>query len=141
MRFSLSFLLLVCMLAFAHSLTWSVCDTGAEYTLRINKVDLNPGEPKRGQDVSVDVEGYLSKNVTGGSLHAEIKVDHIKVASKTVDTCEATKMCPFVSGPLVFNDIVNIPHAAPKGRYDAKINVVDQDGTTVICVKASLKLH
>jgi ribosomal protein L31 len=79
---------------------WQACAT-TKYPLNPIKVVITPDPPKKGQDVSVNIEFSLNETVTSGNVNVKVDDGVIPLYTGTFDLCETlTNLNTGLSCPL-----------------------------------------
>ncbi|RKP01890.1 hypothetical protein CXG81DRAFT_4508, partial [Caulochytrium protostelioides] len=104
-----------------------------------HNVTLRPDPPKRGANLTVVVNGVLSKDVVdGATAHLQVRLGLIRLVNQQLDVCEEVKkigeQCPFKKGPLHIEATVEIPWQVPPGRYLVDVTGKTVDGDDLTCV-------
>eukprot|EP00744_Colponema_vietnamica_P000857 GILI01001487.1.p1 GENE.GILI01001487.1~~GILI01001487.1.p1 ORF type:complete len:159 (-),score=70.91 GILI01001487.1:219-656(-) len=141
---AVSFLcLLLCTSALAAS--WTSCGSDSD-PFKLQAMDLMPDPPKRGQDLTIKVQGISDILVDGGKVDTTVKYLGVTVANEHDDLCEMLAAggnpCPIQPGTLASSiKTVNIPSVAPTfGKLEATVEMKDKDGNRAACYKLSFKV-
>ncbi|KAI8373157.1 ML domain-containing protein [Radiomyces spectabilis] len=107
--------------------------------LEIDYITLDPDPPMRGQNLTIDFKGTLSKEVPEGTVaHVEVKFGRISLLRKDFDLCHEIENleehCPIPKGELVFTKQVTLPSQIPPGRYTVKAVIDTPDDEEVACL-------
>ncbi|KAF9373047.1 Phosphatidylglycerol/phosphatidylinositol transfer protein [Podila verticillata] len=118
----------------------TVC-SAPEDLLQIKYININPDPPARGQNLTIDAMGVLSKDVLhGATIELLVKTGVIKLLQKKLDFCdEAAKIdknCPLLAGDQFLQHTVELPKEIPPGRYTVNVKVKNPDGEQVACINA-----
>jgi len=142
MKFFVAVTLALLVGAFAVSVPWKSCATGADH-LKISSVDLIPDTPSPGKPVTIKFVGDLDKAISGGVTHLEVAYLGIKILSKDFDTCTLSPEfpCPIKAGHLDLSITETIPAVTPRGSYTGKVQMWDQDRQEVTCVTFAVKIQ
>ena len=105
----------------------------------ISSVLSNEFPPVKGDTLSLNVTGNLTKEVTSGQYTIAASVGGFPLPPLTGDI-DAFRSLPWPVGSLNFTYSQSIPSAAPSGKYDVKISAVDQDKTQIFCISISFTL-
>lgn len=145
MRFYLLGLLIPCIygqqiIFNENKFSYELCDNVHSY-FNIQSVELNPGAPVKGQDLTVTVKGELEKDIVQGvKLKSLFKFMNIGLLRKTFDVCkelddtdDAPMKCPIEKGYKSWTYTFNIPNSMPSGNYQINANITDVDNTLLFC--------
>lgn len=146
MRFHAAFVACLVVLAAAGVMAGSPftnCGTSSD-KLSIQSMSVSPSPLVAGNAFSVNFQGQLSEDLTGGKVSVSVKFIGIPVFSKTYDLCELVaqggQSCPVKAGGLSISKSENFPSQAPAGSYTGQVTVTDQSGAEVTCVKFALTI-
>jgi hypothetical protein len=90
--------------------------------MQVDKVQLIPNPPQKGQNVTVKVNGILKRNLNNGSyLLANVKRG-IKLPQLKISACDYLQNgCPIEKGNVNLSMTFDIPSMMPGGTYDVHI--------------------
>ena len=79
---------------------------------------LDPDPPKKGQNLHIEFEGWLSEEIEEGAyIDVIVKYGVVKLLQKKFDLCEQAKEidkeCPLPSGAFAFIKDVDLPKEIP----------------------------
>ena len=129
-------LLLACASAVDVPFKW--CGSSSD-DATISSIVSNEFPPIKGDTLSLNVTGNLSKEVTSGTYAIGVTVGGISLPELTGDI-SAFLPLPWPTGPLNFTYAQTIPDIAPSGNYVVKISAVDQDGVQIFCISIAFAL-
>ncbi|KAJ5071796.1 phosphatidylglycerol/phosphatidylinositol transfer protein [Anaeramoeba ignava] len=138
MKVILFFLLIVA--AFAD--IWTDCSQAGD-DFKITDVVITPNPPVKGQPMTAEIKGALSKTITGGTAELMVYYNGIKLLDITKDICtiDPDLPCPINANPSVdLKFTETIPSYVPSGKYTGQAVMKDQDGKEIVCVKFDLNL-
>jgi len=136
----LVFCLLVAYVS-AVSVPYKWCGSSTD-DATLSSIVSNEFPPVKGDTLSLNVTGNLTKEVTSGTYAIGITVGGFPLPDLT-GNLSAFKPLPWPVGDLNFTYSQAIPSAAPSGNYNVKISAVDQDSNQIFCVSIAfaLKAH
>lgn len=129
-------LLAVCVSAVPVPYKW--CGSSSD-DATLTSIVSNEFPPVKGDTLSLNVTGNLSKEVTSGQYTIAITVGGFPLPDLTGDI-DSFRPLPWPVGDLNFTYSQGIPSAAPSGNYNVKISAVDQDSTQIFCISISFTL-
>jgi len=109
----------------------------------VSKITATPFPPVKGQDITVDVTGTVSEDVTTGSQYViTVTFDGIQLLQKNGDLCTLSPKvpCPIKAGSLDVSDTLNVPSFAPSGNYGIQVSATDQNNNELLCVSIQLQI-
>ncbi|KND00757.1 sterol transporter [Spizellomyces punctatus DAOM BR117] len=124
----------------------SVQDCGSpDDIFHLESITVTPDPPKRGENLTVDVKGYLDEDVDAGAYaDVRVKLGLIKLLDTRINLCdEITRIdreCPIEKGPVHINHTVELPRELPPGKYQVFIDVTNYDEKHAACLKAEFRL-
>ncbi|KAL0236899.1 hypothetical protein PCE1_000296 [Barthelona sp. PCE] len=126
---------------------WTDC-SGPSATLKLSKVVITPDPPVRNMNLTLFVEGSLSKPIKEGTtVTYKIWYEGFVLKKGTDDLCQdliekdTPKKCPFLPNTDYKQSYTTaLPPKTPKGHYKAKVVVTDQDANEVHCIALDFKL-
>jgi len=128
-------LFLVAILALISNVSaWTLCPNAANH-FAVSNVALNVNRPA----ISIEVDGKLDSQVTGGNLLIDVKLAGVHLYSET-DPLDGFPSLPIGPGDAVYKHTVNIPSIAPPGSYTVDLTFKDQSGNALTCVEVLFKL-
>lgn len=88
-----------------------------EDILTVHHFKISPDPPRRGQPLTVSMNGTLKRRVNDGIAHVKAKLGFIQLIDRDYQICDYAKEvdmeCPFEKGPLVFEKVINVPGEVP----------------------------
>ncbi|KAI0639779.1 ML domain-containing protein [Trametes polyzona] len=100
---------------------WTDCGTDS-HIVHIKSIEVTPDPPKRGEDLTITVEGVADQDVQDGAYaDVTVKVGVIKILQKEFDICEeaqkanASIQCPVEKGNHKVVQSVTLPKEIPPG--------------------------
>ncbi|QDZ20485.1 ML domain-containing protein [Chloropicon primus] len=117
---------------------WEYCDPNATYPANVTSVRMNRYPPRAGDRVKLSVRGFHSEPVTGGTIDFGASFKGMSLYKGSEDLCRRSK-CPVLpSGEYRYRASERLPRFTPPGVYGLDVNVHDQDGKEILCLKAKL---
>jgi len=105
----------------------------------ITSITSNEFPPVKGDVLSLNVTGNLSKEVTDGKYTIAASVGGFPLPD--IDgPISLFRSLPWSTGELNFTYSQLIPAAAPSGSYSVKISAVDQNKTQIFCISIAFQL-
>ena len=141
MRAVFSVVLLLAVLAVcvsAVSVPYKSCGSSTD-DATLTSIVSNEFPPVKGDNLSLNVTGNLTKNVTAGQYTIAITVGGFPLPDLTGDI-SSFRALPWPVGELNFTYSQDIPSAAPSGSYVVKISAVDQDSDQIFCISIAFSL-
>ena len=128
------------------SFSYELCDTYQAF--KIKSIELNPPAPIKGEKLTVNINGYLEKEVNEGSqLKMFLKFMKIGLLRKTFDVCDeldntedAPMKCPIEVGDKSWSYGFDIPSSMPSGDYEVHTNITDVKSDLLLCAKVYFTL-
>ncbi|KAK9453804.1 ML domain-containing protein [Dipodascopsis uninucleata] len=122
----------------------NICDVDSKQVLDIKYLKIDPNPPKRGEELYIEGEGYLSDTITQGAfVEVEVKYGFIRLVKETLDLCEqlekAEKPCPLEKGVINFAKSVELPNEIPAGKYNVVARAYKEDYTEIACLTAQVE--
>jgi len=125
--------LLFAVVSSAYADIWTNCGTAGD-EFKVSNVSIVPDPPVKGQNITVGLKGTMSKQITSGDIHLNVKYDIITILNKDLPLCSELK-CPIAAGEFTFHISDPIPSDAPSGTYTATATVTDQANAEIACAK------
>ncbi|KAG1450248.1 hypothetical protein G6F46_002582 [Rhizopus delemar] len=129
---------------------WSLCENPSSHLLVGYKdgVQISPEIPKTGSDIHVQVQGILSKDVTGGNVDIDLSIMSMIKIKKQFDLCDVLasdimghKSCPLSAGDISLDATAWIPKELPRLPLAGNIRISDQENNTLTCIHLNFKLE
>ncbi|KAI0673511.1 ML domain-containing protein [Trametes maxima] len=127
-------------LATGQDWSWTDCGTGS-HIVHINDIKVSPDPPKRGEELTITVEGVASQDVTDGAYaDVTVKVGVIKLLQKEFDVCEealkanASIQCPVEKGTHKVIQSVALPKEIPPAQFNVAIRGYTSDDEDLVCM-------
>ena len=105
----------------------------------LDSIVSNEFPPVKGDTLTLNVTGNLTKEVTSGTYTISVTVSGFPLPDITGDI-SAFRAVPWPVGELNFTYSQAIPSAAPSGSYTVKISAVDQDSNEIFCINIAFSL-
>jgi ML domain len=98
--------------------------------MKIANVKLIPDTPKKGQNLTVEISGYLKKTLgTNAYLVAKVKKAGMKFPNFHIAACDyLSSKCPVEKGPQQLSFTFDIPSLMPGGAYEIVTELYDAPG-------------
>ncbi|KAI8981291.1 ML domain-containing protein [Trametes punicea] len=121
---------------------WDWVDCGTDsHVVHINSIEVSPDPPKRGEDLTITVEGVADEDVQNGAYaDVTVKVGVIKILQKEFDVCEealkanASIQCPVKKGPHKVVQTVTLPKEIPPAQFKVNIRGYTEDDEDMVCL-------
>ena len=111
---------------------WSQCDDDKGVFTLDGSTDTDPDPLKKGSDVTFNLVGVLSDDITLSNIHIHVDWNHVPLYD------EDHKGPQSFSDTLIYNLKWNVPAYAPDGLYSATVTGIDADGSSKdFCITAS----
>jgi hypothetical protein len=98
----------------ASSITW--CSSPEDVFIP-KRVVVTPDPPKRGEKLTIKLEGKLARQVDQGTAHVKVKLGFIQLLDRDYEICdyvhEVDKQCPLQKGDFVIQKEVDLPAEVP----------------------------
>jgi len=109
----MKFLLIVVFLAVvssAYADIWTNCGTATD-EFKVSNVSIVPDPPQKGVNITVVLLGTMSKQITTGNIHLNVKYDIITILNKDLPLCGAEDgvKCPIPAGAFRFRVLILHP--------------------------------
>jgi hypothetical protein len=98
----------------------------------ITNLIMDPPAPVAGQFAIVKLDYTLDKDVIGGKAKYEAFFNGFPLPPTTDDLCTDLP-CPLLTGPIHYEEVVQMGDATTHGTLDAKVTWTDQDDETIVC--------
>lgn len=129
-----------------NSFSYELCNTYQAF--KIDSVELLPSAPVKGRPLTLNVKGFLEKDVTDGSkLMVFFKFMRIDLFRKRYDICneldntdDAPMKCPIQTGKKTWSYTFDIPNNMPNGNYEIYANITNPHGELLVCSKINFSL-
>lgn len=118
---------------------------------KLQKFNLIPENPVRGQDITIKLIGLLEDEIRIGSeILVNVKYKRINLLRRRLDLCESLAKddklnlkCPISAGEKQLEYTFNIPQEVPLGEYtiDLLLRNTDTNSKTIFCSKISIKFE
>eukprot|EP01098_Paradermamoeba_levis_P003309 TRINITY_DN1522_c0_g1_i2.p1 TRINITY_DN1522_c0_g1~~TRINITY_DN1522_c0_g1_i2.p1 ORF type:complete len:188 (-),score=38.68 TRINITY_DN1522_c0_g1_i2:210-710(-) len=114
-----------------------------QYPLTLNSYHINPYPPKINQNVVVDFELSLGKQVTGGNITISVLFEfqgqwiQLPGTPAMIDLCSLPNIppCPIAPQNFQTNFSFVVPQVVPGGNYKGRVLVLPTDSVAVLgCV-------
>jgi len=105
----------------------------------ITSIVSNEFPPVKGDTLSLNVTGNLTKEVTDGTYVIAVSVGGFPLPDINGPISKFRSL-PWSTGELNFTFSQLIPSAAPSGSYSVKISAVDQNNTQIFCITVAFQL-
>ena len=116
--------------------TWALCDTN---THPMSNLNVTLSNVQKGADISIQIDGVLSSQVTGGNNVINVKFMGVPLHSET-DPISEGMVLPVGPGNFEYKKSVNIPGIAPSGPYVVNSLFQDTAGNELTCINISFTL-
>ncbi|KAI0652247.1 ML domain-containing protein [Trametes meyenii] len=131
-------------LAAGQDWSWTDCGTDS-HIVHINSIKISPDPPKRGEELTIIVDGVASEDVQDGAYaDVTVKVGVIKLLQKEFDICEealkanASIQCPVEKGTHKVIQKVALPREIPPAQFNVNIEAYTGDDDDLACVKLTM---
>lgn len=120
------------------------CQIASSQLLTVQKVDIAPSPPVRGQNLTFSAAGLLAKPVTAGAYaHVTVRYGLIKMIDQIYDICdEIPKIdlsCPIEQGQINITKSVEIPAEVPPGKYVVQVEAFTAKDELITCLWHSIE--
>lgn len=106
----------------------------------VNSLDFIPNPPIPGQTVTVSGTGVSSVAINAGKALISVKLGPLTLLNEEEDICSYVS-CPVAAGENVsITYSEELPGFMPKGKYTVTVNLVDESGKRLACVRESFQL-
>ncbi|KAL8671066.1 MAG: hypothetical protein Q9168_004414 [Polycauliona sp. 1 TL-2023] len=118
------------------------CADPSKYILTIDRVDLDPNPPQKGQALSIKAKGNFTEKIEQDAyINLSVKYGLITLVNTRADLCDQMKevdeSCP-LEGAKDFTKDVTLPKEIPRGTYHVLADVYTNDDEQITCLKATV---
>lgn len=119
------------------------CDVSQAQLLQLQKVDISPNPPARGQNLTFSAVGYISEDIKQGAyVDVDVRYGFIKLIHQTYDLCEEIEKvdltCPIKKGLQKIEKVVEVPQEVPPGRYVVYARAYTKDDVFITCLTTTI---
>lgn len=119
------------------------CDASTPQLLKLERVDILPNPPLKGQNLTFTATGTISGDIKKGAyVDVDVRYGFIKLIHQTYDLCEEiTKVdleCPIKKGLQKIQKTVEIPNEVPPGRYVVYARAYTKDDVFITCLTTTI---
>lgn len=119
------------------------CDVSQAQILTLQKVDIAPNPPLRGQNLTFTAVGYISQDIKQGAyVDVDVRYGFIKLIHQTYDLCDEIEKvdltCPIKKGIQKIEKTVEIPNEVPPGRYVVYARAYTKDDVFITCLTTTI---
>jgi len=131
---------------FLNKFDYEICQKDSSL-LKINNILLTPNPPVKGQELTLQIDGFLHKSILNGSeLKVVVKYKMITVYKKLLNFCDELKKinnsnltCPILNGEKSVNYSFTLPNEIPNGNYIIDLVLYNQDKNLTLCSKIMME--
>lgn len=127
-------------------LGWASCG-GPNDLFNLRSLVVVPENPKKGDKVSISLEGYLKKDIqANGKLTLLVKFGVLTIVKETRNFCDELANipdiphCPLKAGDLKIVKEEKLPDNVPAGRYTVRVSANDDSGAPIFCVTGTFQI-
>lgn len=129
-----------------NTFSYELCDTYQAF--KIKNVELFPSAPVKGRSLTINMDGFLEKDVSDGSeLKIIFKFLRIDLLRKKFDLCkeldnteDAPMKCPILSGEKSWSYTFDVPNNMPSGNYEIHANITSSSNELLFCSKINFRM-
>lgn len=118
-------------------------------SFKLYNFETVPENPRRGEDVTIRMNGVLDEDVKIGSeIVVNVKYKMINLLRKQLDLCDSLEKeeklnlkCPLEKGEKQFEYTFEIPRGVPLGEYVVDLLLRNEDESMIFCSKLSINFE
>jgi hypothetical protein len=139
-------LCVIALVAVVNADIFAFCNNDQSgYTLHVDSLTSDPAIPQSGAKLTVKMNGKLSQPISSGTAKVHIDYAGVELFEGTLDLCSFSSgafKCPMSPGVQNMTITQTIPDIAPPGGpYTGTIDIKDQSGNQVTCIKLNFEMQ